>query len=183
MDESNVKYSPLAMALHWLIAVLVIVNWRAAEAAEHAEKAAKESIMGNHFAIGVVLLILSIIGYIVRFSKPRPPYASTIKPWEATIARIVHILLGLLVLMLPIGGWLAMSFYGQPINVFGLFSLPPLPVSPDKDLAEAVFEAHGTAGTALVVLMFLHIAATLKHTLIDRDGNLFRMLPFGTAKR
>jgi cytochrome b561 len=49
-------------------------------------------------------------------------------------------------------------------------------------MAEAVFEAHATVGKILVYLMFLHIAAALKHTLIDRDGNLFRMLPFGKAK-
>jgi cytochrome b561 len=66
--------------------------------------------------------------------------------------------------------------------VFGAFSLPPLPLSPDKDMAKAIFEAHGVVGAILVYLMFLHIAGTLKHTLLDRDGNLFRMLPFGTPK-
>lgn len=182
MNEQSTKYSPLAMTLHWLIAILVIVNWRAAEAAEHASKADREAIMGNHFAFGVILLVLAIARIVVRFTSPPPPLASTLKPWEAVLAKLTHALLGLLVLLLPIGGWLAMSFYGQPINVFGVFSLPPLPVTPDKDMAGAVFEAHGTVGGILVILMFVHIAATLKHTLIDRDGNLFRMLPFGKAK-
>jgi cytochrome b561 len=182
MNEQGTKYSPLTMALHWLIAILVIFNWRAAEAAEHASKVDRETIMGNHFAIGVVLLVLAIAHLVVRYTTAQPPLASTLKPWEAVLAKLTHALLGLLVLLLPIGGWLAMSFYGQPINVFGLFSLPPLPVAPDKDMAEAIFEAHATVGTILVILMFVHIAATLKHTLIDRDGNLFRMLPFGKAK-
>jgi cytochrome b561 len=182
MTEARTKYSPLAMALHWLIAILVIINWRAAEAAEHASKAARETIMGNHFAFGVIILILAIARVAVRFKSPPPPLASTLKPWEAAIARVTHALLGLLVLLLPIGGWLAMSFYGQPIDVFGVFSLPPLPVSPDKEMAKTIFEAHGTVGAILVILMFLHIAAALKHTFIDRDGNLFRMLPFGKAK-
>lgn len=182
MNEARTKYSPLAMTLHWLIAVLVIVNWRVAEAAEHASKAEREGIMGNHFAFGVILLALAIARYAVRYSSPPPPLASTLKPWEAKVAKVTHALLGLLVLLLPIGGWLAMSFYGQPIDVFGLFSLPPLPVSPDKDLAGTIFEAHGAGGTVLVILIFLHIAAALKHTLIDRDGNLFRMLPFGKSK-
>jgi cytochrome b561 len=182
MNEKSTKYSPLAMTLHWLIAILVIVNWRIAEAAEHAAKADRESIMGNHFAFGVILLVLAIARIIVRFTSPPPPLASTLRPWEAVLAKLTHALLGLLVLLLPIGGWLAMSFYGQPINVFGIFSLPPLPVAPDKDMAGAVFEAHGTVGKILVILMFVHIAAALKHTLFDRDGNLFRMLPFGNSK-
>ena len=50
-------------------------------------------------------------------------------------------------------------------------------------MAEAIFEAHAVVGQILVYLMFLHILATLKHTLIDRDGNLFRMLPFGRVGR
>jgi cytochrome b561 len=182
MNEQGPKYSPLAMTLHWLIAILVIVNWRIAETAEHAPETARQAIMGNHFAVGVVLLILAIARIVVRFTSPPPPLASTIKPWESVLAKLVHALLGLLVLLLPIGGWLAMSFYGQPINVFGLFALPPLPVTPDKDMAGAIFEAHGTVGGILVILMFVHIAATLKHTLIDRDGNLFRMLPFGKSR-
>ena len=138
--------------------------------------------MGNHFAIGVILLFLAIARIAWRFASPPPPLASTLKPWEASLAKVTHLLLGLLVLLLPIGGWLAMSFYGQSIDVFGVFSLPPLPVSPDKDMAKTVFEAHGTVGKILVYLMFLHIAASLKHTLLDKDGNLFRMLPFGKAK-
>lgn len=182
MDEQGPKYSRLTMTLHWLIAILVIVNWRIAETAEHASKADRESIMGNHFAFGVILFALAAARVITRFTSPPPPLASTLKPWEAVLAKVTHALLGLLVLLLPIGGWLAMSFYGQPINVFGLFSMPPLPFTPDKDMAGAIFEAHGAGGAILVILMFIHIAAALKHTLIDRDGNLFRMLPFGKAK-
>ena len=182
MTETRSKYSPFVMIVHWLIAILVIVNWRAAEAAEHASKADREVIMGNHFAFGVILLILGLVMLVLRFSAPRPALASSLKPWEAVLARVTHALLGLLVILLPIGGWFAMSLYGQPINVFGVFSLPPLPVTPDKDMAGAVFEAHGTIGSILVYLMFLHILGTLKHTLLDRDGNIFRMLPFGTPK-
>ncbi len=182
MKEQGPKYSPLAMTLHWLIAILVIVNWRAAEAAEHASKADREAIMGNHFSFGVILFVLAAARIVMRFTSPPPPLASTLKPWEAVLAKLTHALLGLLVLLLPIFGWLAMSFYGQPVSVFGLFSVPPLPLTPDKDMAEAIFEAHATVGTILVILMFVHIAATLKHTLIDRDGNLFRILPFGRAK-
>jgi len=153
-----------------------------AEAGEHASKAEREAIMGNHFAFGVILLILGLVMLVLRFAAPRPPLASSLKPWEAVLAKVTHALLGLLVILLPIGGWYAMSLYGQPINVFGIFSMPPLPVTPDIDMAGAVFEAHGTVGGILVALMFLHILGTLKHTLLDRDGNLFRMLPFGTPK-
>jgi cytochrome b561 len=46
----------------------------------------------------------------------------------------------------------------------------------------AIFELHGVAGTVLLGLVVIHVLGTLKHTLIDKDGNLFRMLPFGTPR-
>ena len=41
---------------------------------------------------------------------------------------------------------------------------------------------HGAAGITLLVIIAVHVLATLKHTFIDKDGTIFRMLPFGTAK-
>ena len=90
MNEQGPKYSPLAMTLHWLIAILVIVNWRLAEAGEEAAKADREAIMGNHFAVGVVLLILAIARIIVRFTSATPPLASTLRPWETVLAKVTH---------------------------------------------------------------------------------------------
>lgn len=176
------KYSLATMVLHWLIAILVIVNWRLAEAAEHASKADGQVIMGNHFAFGVVLLVLGILRVVMRIATPAPPLASHLQPWETVLARITHGLLGLLVIVLPLLGWVAMSFYGQGISVFGLFTLPALPFPADKNLAEGFFEAHHVLGSILVILMFIHILAVIKHLVIDRDGNLFRMLPFGKVK-
>ena len=59
---------------------------------------------------------------------------------------------------------------------------------PNDDIASqpasgmAIFEIHATAGMVLLGLVVIHVLGTLKHTLIDKDGNLFRMLPFGTPK-
>ncbi len=80
------------------------------------------------------------------------------------------------------GGWLATSYYGQAVDVFGLFTLPALPVGENPDIGEAIFELHGTGGKAMLILIGLHILGALKHMVFDRDGNLWRMLPFGTPK-
>jgi cytochrome b561 len=60
--------------------------------------------------------------------------------------------------------------------------VPKLPVPVNEALGEQIFEVHAIAGTTLLVVVAIHILATLKHTLIDKDGTIFRMLPFGTAK-
>ena len=44
-------------------------------------------------------------------------------------------------------------------------------------LADALKPWHGLAAYALAGLAVLHVAAALKHQLIDRDGLMARMLP------
>jgi cytochrome b561 len=180
--NAKTKYSGLAMLLHWTIAVLVIVTWRISEAAEHAAtREAKGAIMANHFALGVVIFVLVAIRLIWRQVSPPPPSMNH-AGWERALAKTVHYAFYTLLLVMPIAGWVAMSSFGEPIGVFGLFTLPPLPVGVDPGRGEAIFEIHGTAGITLLVLTAIHALAALKHTIIDKDGTLFRMLPFGTVR-
>jgi cytochrome b561 len=171
------------MVLHWLIAIAVIAQWRIAESAEHAaSEAAGREIMANHFSLGVVTLLLVLLRLGWRVIKPNPPLAAHLATWERLLSKTTHTLFYILLIVMPLAGWLAMSKYGSPVSVWGLFSLPALPVAPDPEGAKAIFGTHALAGTVLLGLVVLHILGTLKHTLIDRDGNLFRMLPFGNPK-
>lgn len=176
------RHSRVVMLLHWLIAISVIVNWRLVEAGEHASDAEKEALMGNHFAIGMVILLLavSLIGW--KLSHPSPPLASHLSAWEVALAKVVHALFYILLIAMPLLGWVAMSSYGQGISVFGAFTWPALPVPVNLDMAGTIFDIHGLLGTILVILIALHVAGALKHQFFDRDGNLYRMLPFGRPK-
>ncbi|MFN2100235.1 cytochrome b [Altererythrobacter sp. MF3-039] len=177
------KYSGLAMAIHWLIAVLVIVQWRIAEAGEHAATdEARGAIMSNHFSIGIIIFALVAIRLVVRITGTPPGRPASHAPWERILARTTHTLFYILLLVMPMAGWFAMSKYGAPVSVFGVFSLPALPVGVDPDAGKAIFESHATAGMILLILVALHVLGTLKHTLLDKDGNIFRMLPFGQPK-
>ena len=182
-EQRSAKYSGLAMTLHWLMVVGVIANWRIAEAGEHAATdEARSAIMGNHFAIGILLLLVVIVRLVVRITGSPPPLSSNYASWERILARTTHTVFYILLIVMPFAGWIAMSKYGAPISVFGIFSVPPLPLAVDPDGAKAIFESHAVAGTVLLVLVAIHILGTLKHTLIDKDGNIFRMLPFGQPK-
>ncbi len=180
---SGNRYSGVAMLLHWLLAIGVIVQWRIAEAGEHAatEEAGRE-IMTNHFSLGVTLLLLTLARLAWRLVRPNPPLASHLSTWERWLAKITHTLFYVLLIAMPLAGWIAMSKYDSGVEVFGLFSLPPLPLATDPEGAKAIFGLHATAGMTLLVITAIHVLGTLKHTLIDKDGNLFRMLPFGTPK-
>ena len=183
-ETSDNRYPGVAMILHWLIAIAVIIQWRIAVAGENAStQEAGRAIMGDHFSLGVVILLLVLARLVWRFVQPNPPLAAHLAPWERWLAKATHTLFYILLIVMPLAGWLAMSKYGNGVDVFGLFSLPALPVASDPEGASDIFSIHAAAGVTLLVLTAIHVLGTLKHTLIDKDGNLFRMLPFGKAHR
>ena len=179
--ETN-RYSGLAMGLHWLIAAGVIANWRIAENAEHAPEAEAQAIMAPHLSIGVTLLVLVLLRLAWRIMHPPPPLAAHLATWERVLAKTTHMLFYLLLIVMPLLGWTAMSSFGFGVPVWGLFELPALPISESPERGETIFGIHATLGTVVLVLLVVHVLGSLKHTLIDRDGNLFRMLPFGKPK-
>lgn len=181
--NARTRYSRLAMLLHWVIAVLVIVQWRISEAAEEAPtREAGGQIMANHFAIGVVIFLVVAARLVWRQVSPPPPPVAGHAPWERSFARIVHFAFYALLLVMPIAGWIALSSFGESIGIWGLFEVPALPVPQNPGLGEQIFELHGASGIALLVLVAVHALAALKHTFIDKDGTLYRMLPFGAAR-
>lgn len=181
--STKTKFSGLAMTLHWLVAIAVIVTWRITEAAEHApDREARSEIMGNHFALGVVILSLVAIRLIWRLMNPPPLQMASHAGWERVLAKVTHYSMYTLLLVMPMAGWFAMSSFGSPISVWGMVEVPALPVAENPDLAGQIFDIHAIAGTTLLVLIAVHVLATLKHTFIDKDGTIFRMLPFGNVK-
>ena len=77
----------------------------------------------------------------------------------------------------------ANSLAGREVDMFGLFTIAPLPVGDNEDLAGNIFDLHATGGQIMLYLLALHILGALKHTFFDRDGGIFRMLPFGRVGR
>lgn len=171
------------MIFHWLIAIAVIANWRIAEAAEHASKADEAFWMGQHKAIGITILVLTILRLLWRFAHPVPAMPKSYATWEKMLARTVHVIFYVLLIGLPIGGWLGVSMFGGNIDMWGLFTVPGLPVGEAPDTGKAIIGLHKTGGEIMIYLIGLHILGALKHTFWDKDGTLFKMLPFGNPNR
>lgn len=179
------RYSHGAILLHWLIALAIIGNWLLAHIAEDAPKAQHDIMMGRHMAIGMTVLILSVLRVIWRLAHKPPPPNPDHRGWERLAASVVHKLFYVLMLGLPLSGYLMVQAYvgGMGVDMFGLFEFPGLPMAKNKGVNEAFHEMHEIFGTVMLVLFVLHVAGAWKHQLIDRDGTIFRMLPFGRTAR
>lgn len=178
-DPARRRYSGVAMAFHWAIAILVIMNWQIAERAEQFEGPMRGTIMGYHKAWGMTILALTLGRLTWRLTHPVPPMPAHYAAWERALARTVHVIFYVLLIGLPLGGWLASSLAERPVDFFGLFTIPSLPVGKDEGLAKQIFEFHESGAKFLLILAGLHLLGVVKHLVVDRDGELFRMLPFG----
>lgn len=121
---------------------------------------------------------------------------------QRIFARAVHIGLYLLLLAVPISGWLVASAEGGTVNFFGVASLPswqgasgvgPSAVRPQATESEEKEagtvstagekrgefweEAHEVLAYIILGLAILHTLAALKHHFVDRDNVLRSILP------
>lgn len=176
-DATQSRYSMGAMIFHWVIAIGVIANWRIAEYAEHLEGAAKSAAFAPHKAIGITILVLTVMRLIWRFMHRPPPLNDALAAWEKFLARAVHVIFYILLIVLPILGWLGGSYYEASINFFGLFEIPPIPVGQNPEVGKQLIGLHHDGAEILLLLVALHILGALKHSFIDKVPSLSRMWP------
>ena len=178
---AGARYHGGAMLFHWLIAVLIALNFVGAWVAEDMPDAEKMQVLGNHKAFGMLILLLTALRIVWRILHAPPPLVDSLKAWEAALAKVTHGLILLLTIALPVAGWAMHSAFtgGKPVSFFGLFSFPGLPLAQDKGNAGMFHELHETFATLLLILLVLHVIAALKHQFVDRDGTMRRMLPWG----
>lgn len=134
----------------------------------------KLPMIGNHKAMGVLLLGFGLwrVGYRIKqgFASPVAPLPS----WQEAASRASHVVLLASILLMPLSGLIMALFSGFPTDVFGLFTIPAI----DKvdTVSGAARMAHKYIAYAFVLTLGLHVAAAIKHHMIDKDRTLVRML-------
>lgn len=173
------RYGGLSIALHWLTLALLVGVYASVELHEAFPKgsAAREALVTWHFMLGLSVLVVTLLRLAAIVGRTAPPIEPAPPAWQQSAGKAMHVALYLLLLGLPLAGWLALSAAGKPIPFFGL-ELPPL-VGPDKALSRAIREVHETVATAGYFLIGLHAAAALFHHYVVGDNTLRRMLPRG----
>ncbi len=173
------RYAATAIALHWLTALLIAVTFPLGLYMHGlALSPFKLQLVSYHKWLGVTIFLLALARLAWRLGHAPPPLPDTIPAWQQRAAQGLHHLLYVLLLAIPLSGWLMSSAKGVPVVYLGLVQLPDL-VGKDKALGEMLEEVHEMLNFGLLGLVGMHVAAALKHHFIDKDTTLLRMLPFG----
>jgi cytochrome b561 len=170
-------YPATSKWLHWLVAACVLTTAPVAIAMTRVgEGATQDTLYTFHKSLGVLILILVILRLINRLIAGAPAPEPGIERWQKAASSATHGLLYLLLVAMPIVGYVANSLYGAPTPFFGVFDLPPI-VAENQPLSEKLFTLHRWSGMLLIVLVLMHIGAALFHHVIRGDNVLRRMLP------
>jgi superoxide oxidase len=171
------RYRTDQVALHWLMLLLIVAAYACIELRVLYPKGSepREALKHWHFMIGLSIGLLVVLRIALRMGSPTPPIAPPPTALQHRLARLGHLALYVLMIGMPLAGWLILSAEGKPIPFFGL-ELPPL-IAKDKALAKQIQELHATAGQVGYFLIGAHALAALYHHYVRRDNTLRRMLP------
>lgn len=171
------RYHKISILLHWLIAALVfLMLGLGAFMDEIGNQSLKMAAFTFHKSLGLTILVLMIIRLGWRWSHPAPALPSQMVSWERFLSKLTHGLFYLILILMPLDGWIMSMAAGHPVNFFWLGTIPSF-VPESRSLAAIMAEVHEFLAWTLLSLILLHTAAALKHHFYDKDNVLTRMLP------
>src|SRR5262249_4901816 len=182
MKQSEINpdqgYTPVAKALHWLVVLVLMLQYAVAWSMPHiGRNTVPDTLINLHFSFGMLILFLLVLRLLWRWTHSEPSPLAGLATWEVYGARAVHYLLYVLLFVGPILGWLNASYRGFDVTLFGLFRFPHLIAARASGFAWTGDVHMLLSNYVLLPLVALHVAVALYHALVRRDGLLARMLP------
>jgi cytochrome b561 len=177
MSVASQGYSRVARTLHWLSAVLVLAQFGVAILMpDIGPKAVPGTLVNLHLALGVLILMVTVLRVVNRAVDPVPLDERASPPWERLAARSAHMAFYVLLLAGPLLGWASASAHRLPVSLFGLVTLPAL-AAPRTRWALKAGDLHTVLMWVLLGLVALHAAVALYHHFVRKDEVLRRMWP------
>lgn len=174
------RYSNLAAAFHWVTAALVVFQiWLGLSFGDLPRGPARDNIFIWHKTLGALILLAVLARLTYRLNNPPPPYPPELPAWERFAGTWNHRLFYLLLIVLPIGGFVSVSGFanGPTTPLLGGIHVPVIP-GVSKHAAELAGNVHSAAAWLLIALIGLHVAAALKHQFVHHNRAAGRMPPF-----
>ena len=170
-------YTKTAKALHWLMAILffglLALGFYMPDLPLSPEKL---KLYSWHKWAGVTAFLLVWLRLFWRVTHRPPALPANMPKTMQLVAHAGHLLLYVLMIAIPLSGWLMSSAKGFQTVWFGVLPIPDL-LDKNKDLGELLKNVHASLNLLFVAVIAGHIGAALKHHFIDKDDILKRMLP------
>lgn len=172
------RYTGIAMALHWIVVVLVLTLIGLGLYMTDIPKGTPDrSFFYNlHKSIGLTTGIVVLIRLWWRAKNPPPPLPASVPAWQVRASKLSHAMLYMCLVLMPVAGFSASQFTKYGVTYFGMFKIPPMG-SENKVIYDLLQGVHQMTAMVLIALIVVHVLAALKHLLVDRDGVFQRMLP------
>jgi cytochrome b561/polyisoprenoid-binding protein YceI len=186
------RYATVAILLHWLIALAIAAQVSIAWRMGGRLTPENFALIQLHKSIGITILVLSIVRLGWRLTNPPPPEPVRLARWEIVLSQVVHWGFYVIMIGMPLTGWLMVSASKTqiPTVLFGTVPWPDVPgiagLAPaSKHLAQQIGKnGHELLAFGLYGLFVLHVAGALKHQLFERDMPvLSRMAPGAVSGR
>lgn len=171
------RYTATAIVLHWLMAVLILGSFAVGVYMSGLPLSpTKLRIYSWHKWAGVTIFLLTLLRLAWRATHRPPALPATMPRWQQYAAHIGHALLYLLMIVIPVSGWLMSSAKGFQTVYFGVLPIPDL-LSKDTALGDRLRDVHQALNFLMLALVSGHVAMAVKHHFVDRDDILTRMSP------
>lgn len=175
-DGRDASYDTVARACHWLtVALLLVIMPLGLVMGDLPRGALQDRFFVTHESLGLSLLALTALRLLWRLAHRPPPPSPDLGPLERRAGAAVHALFYLLLLIVPVTGYLFVAFSGIALHYFGLVEVPAL-VAKAKPRADLALLVHASLQWAIYGLVALHVGAALYHHWRG-DAVLARMLP------
>ncbi len=170
------SYGMVTRNLHWGIALLVFVLFFVGLYMGELDKSdpLRRQLFALHQSFGMLVFLLTLIRIPLNVLQPEPVPPAHMGPWEVQIANGVKKGMNLLLLLIPIAGYLTITTKGLHPVFFGIEM--PILIGENEELHEFFEETHEVLAWTLMGIVVVHMAAAWKHHFIDRDDVLLRML-------
>ena len=178
IQTTSIRYSSFSIGLHWFMLFLLAAVYASMEFRGIFPKGSegRSALKTWHYMLGLSVFALAWARLLVNLVGAAPTITPAPPHWQTLASKWVHAALYLLMISMPLAGWLTLSAEGEAIPFFGL-QLPAL-IAENEALAEIIKEVHETGAVVGYFLIGLHAAAALFHHYVVRDNTLRRMLPW-----
>ena len=192
LPRASRRYAGVAIALHWLIALAIVAQVSLAWRFDDDRSPTGFALTQLHKSIGITVLLLSVLRLGWRLANPPPPEPAALKPWEKQLSAAVHWGFYIIMIGMPLTGWIMVSASKTaiPTLLYGALPWPNLPgFAAMPALAKSSWHKLGETSHSLLAwgaygLVLLHVAGALKHQFLERNAPVFaRMAPGAVAGR